>query len=119
MPGLKKFDNEIRLGKIDLTTLEKRRERGDLIQFYKINNGSNKINWFHPVKWIISINTTGIASNIRRHKQRLERQLIRNCEQRRNFFVNHNVPNWNNLSSRTVEAKTTNHFKNRLDSNRT
>ncbi|CAF0714797.1 unnamed protein product [Brachionus calyciflorus] len=62
----------------------------------------------NPVKSAISIHTDGPASNVRGHKHRLERQLIRNCEQRHNFFSNRIVPKWNRLSDQTIKAKSTN-----------
>ena len=39
VPGLKKETYEVRLKALKLTTLEIRRKRGDLIEFYKILNG--------------------------------------------------------------------------------
>ena len=43
--GLKNFSYEERLQILDLTTLEKRRLRGDLIETYKILTGKEDINY--------------------------------------------------------------------------
>ena len=45
VPTLKKKEYEFRLTKLGLTTLETRRKRGDLIEFYKIINGSDQVKW--------------------------------------------------------------------------
>ncbi|CAF0717531.1 unnamed protein product [Brachionus calyciflorus] len=119
VPKLRNLDYETRLRMTGLTTLEKRRERGDLIQFYKVYNGINKIIWFHPFKPALSINTTGPASSVRGHNRRIERLLTSNWGQRHNFLVNRILPNWNNLQSQRVRAKTTKSFKNLLDAKET
>ena len=43
VPGLKKVEYMERLRKLRLTTLETRRKRGDLIQFYKIVYGLDHV----------------------------------------------------------------------------
>jgi ribonucleases P/MRP protein subunit RPP40 len=45
VPGLKKVEYMERLRKLRLTTLEIRRKRGDLKQFYKIVYGQDHIKW--------------------------------------------------------------------------
>ena len=44
-PGLRNLSYEQRLNKLNLTTLEERRVRGDLIQQYKNDKGIDIINW--------------------------------------------------------------------------
>ena len=104
-----------RLAKLNLTTLKERRERGDLIQYFKLANGINTIEWYHPNHYAPSTTTNGPASNLRGHSQKLNRQFVRSCDQRMNFFTNRIIPNWNALPSQAIEAKTTNQFKNRID----
>ena len=43
IPSLKKISYENRLKALDLTTLSERRQRGDMIQLYKIFNGIYKL----------------------------------------------------------------------------
>jgi hypothetical protein len=43
IPSLKKISYENRLKALDLTTLSERRQRGDMIQLYKIFNGIDKL----------------------------------------------------------------------------
>ena len=43
VPGLKKESYKVRLKALKLTTLEIRRKRGDLIEFYKILNGLDSV----------------------------------------------------------------------------
>ena len=45
VPGIKRKSYEFRIRTLKLTTLETRRKRGDLIQFYKILNKMDCVNW--------------------------------------------------------------------------
>ena len=45
VPGLKKENYEVRLKAHKLTILEIRRKRRDLIEFYKILNGLDSVEW--------------------------------------------------------------------------
>ena len=45
VPCLRRKPYELRLKKLQLTNLEIRRQRGDLIQYYKVVNGLDKIRW--------------------------------------------------------------------------
>ena len=51
VPGLKKLSYTDRLKELNLTTLEERRVRGDLIEMYKITTVLDKINWHKPLKF--------------------------------------------------------------------
>ena len=49
-PSLKDLSYRERLHNLGLTTLERRRERGDLIQLYKIMAEIDKVTWYtHPI----------------------------------------------------------------------
>ena len=53
LSGFAKYSYEDRLRRLGITTLRKRRERGDLIEVYKIMSGKEKIEktqFFHPAK---------------------------------------------------------------------
>jgi hypothetical protein len=46
--SIKHFKYEDRLAVLGLTTLKQRRERGDLIEYYKITNGISKLDLHNP-----------------------------------------------------------------------
>ncbi len=56
---------EERLKVLELQKLEQRRERGDLIQFFKFNNKMDEINWTKPLKKMGATMTTGPAFGLR------------------------------------------------------
>jgi len=67
VPTLRKMEYGFRLSKLRLTTLETRRKRGDLIEFYKIINGSNQVKWKNMPKKIVQGEIDGHAArNFRR-----------------------------------------------------
>ena len=114
IPSIRELTYEERLSKIGLLSLEKRRVRGDLIQYFKIFKGFNRINWFHAVEPMASISANGPASGIRGGKHRIAKQLTK-VESRANFLPNRIADEWNKLPTETVNSKTVNQFKNRLD----
>ena len=66
-PRLRKKGYEYRLEKLRLTTLETRRKRGNLIQFYKVVNGHDHNKWKNQPEKIVQGNKGGPASsNLRR-----------------------------------------------------
>jgi hypothetical protein len=95
-----------------LTTLEERRTRGDLIQYFKINKSLNIVKFIQPNQQMHSINSIGPANSIRggaRHR-------LTNIIQRENFFANRIVPKWNKLPNEVVvEAISAIEFKNKYD----
>ncbi len=113
--SLREHDYEERLSILGLTTLKRRRIRGDLISFFKINNGFLETNWLASTRFMSSINCTGPAKSIRGHKKRLAPQLTR-CSARSNFLTNRVATHWNNLPQDIVEARSKNNFKALLDS---
>ena len=97
-----------RLKLLNLTTLEKRRKRGDLIEAFKIITEKEVI---EPDSLFT------IANNVhylRGHKLRLYKQPCR-LNLRKNFFTQRVVNDWNRLPSYVVKAPSINAFKNRLD----
>jgi len=115
VPCLRNLNYETRLERLGLTTLEERRIRGDMIQYFKCVKGFNKIEWFNPNTVTSSISLFGPASGIRGNKHRLNRQFIRNFPQRENFFTNRIIPNWNILPEEVVNARSVNSFKKKYD----
>ena len=85
----KKLDYQSRLQKLELTTLEERRIRGDLIQQYKINTSVDKVNWYKPN---ITIPSQKLYDT-RSHPYSMTKQLVKNCAISSNFFTNRIVNN--------------------------
>ena len=105
---------EERLKKLGLTTLKARRERGDLIEYFKISKGLSRVDWHNPNKIMNSLSINGPAGNIRGQKHRIVKQLTR-IKQRENFMTNRVVENWNKLPQDVIGANSKNIFKNKLD----
>jgi hypothetical protein len=116
IPELRHLDYENRLKALDLTTLEVRRLRGDLIQQFKIYKGFEIIELKHAQFPAHSINTSGPASNIRGNKHRLQSELVKTCSRRQNFFTNRVIEGWNSLPSEIVESNSIINFKSQLES---
>uniref|UniRef100_A0A8D8ZP43 Uncharacterized protein n=1 Tax=Cacopsylla melanoneura TaxID=428564 RepID=A0A8D8ZP43_9HEMI len=105
-PSIAKKPYEDRLKIMGLTTHQKRRERGDLIETYKITN-----DYYSSIsRNIFQFNT----NNLRGHSKKLLKERSRK-EERRNFIVNRIFTQWNNLPEEVISAISTNQFKNRLD----
>ena len=103
------IDYEERLKKLSLDSLSKRRVRGDLIQFFKIIHGYERVNFVNGINY---------ANNnymIRGNQFRLNRELAKACQSRHTFLTNRIVPIWNKLSNEIVTAKSLNSFKAQLD----
>jgi hypothetical protein len=99
-----------RLEKLGLTTLEERRNRGDLIQFFKEISEINIINWqIAPL--------TNQSGRVRRNSNsnNMVRPAPAHCLQRENFFISRVIHPWNSLPQCVVDSITVNQFKNRLD----
>lgn len=108
----RKLSYEKRLERLNLTTLEKRRHRGDLIQCYKIVHGVENVNWCVHNR---IMERCGRANGGRRHNMQLTREIIHDCESRFNFLLNRIATPWNNLPAEVALASSVNAFKNRLD----
>ncbi|CAF0889633.1 unnamed protein product [Brachionus calyciflorus] len=97
-----------RLKKLNLTTLATRRSRGDLIQMFKIVKGFDEMNWFNNVLYK-KLRSDSTATQLRSYEFVLERQLVKNCDQCHNFFINRVSTFWNRL------PKDIKSFKNKID----
>jgi hypothetical protein len=114
VPYIRDLPYEERLKKLDILSLEERRVRGDLIQYFKFYKGFNKVNWFHTMIPLHSLSTDGPAGATRGGNHRLVKQLTK-LDSRANFLSNRVVNEWNKLPTEVVESKSVNQFKNRLD----
>ena len=113
VPDLRRYSYEERLNKLGWTTLEERRVRGDLIQYYKILNNLDKVKWQRDFSVTHSISIDGPARGIRGHDLRVTREITR-FNPRHNFFLNRVAPAWNKLNSETVHAVSVNSFKAKI-----
>jgi len=108
VPILRKLPYESRLHRLGLTTLERRRIRGDLIETYKILTGKEKVN----MEQFFELSNTG--HNLRGHNKKLAVNRCR-LDTRKYFFSNRVVRYWNDLTQKIVDSESVNVFKNRLD----
>jgi ribonuclease P/MRP protein subunit RPP40 len=98
---------EDRLKVAGLTTLEDRRERGDMIEVFKTLHGINKIS---------ESSLFQLANNSRTRGHRFKLTKTRSkLDIRKNFFSQRVVNNWNGLPECVVEADSVNSFKSRYD----
>ena len=88
---------------MNLTDLETRRKRGDLIQMFKIFKGIDHIEWSTPIR-TLDRGSRGL-------KIRMERELVKNCNARYHFLTNRSVNYWNDLPQHIVDCKNLNQFK--------
>ncbi len=95
--------------------MEERRTRGDAIQYYKIEKGLNEVKFLLPNRLAPATKTLGQANSVRGYLHRIERQIVKNCNQREFFFSNRMGPIWNSLPTNVVNADSTNNFKNLYD----
>ena len=110
IPELCHLPYEERLKALDLTTLEERRIRGDLIEVYKLIHGIENI----EVRQFFNIVREGPSTQTRGHPLKLEVPYCR-TERRKNFFSIRVINQWNKLPSDVVLSPNVNTFKRRYD----
>jgi ribonuclease P/MRP protein subunit RPP40 len=115
VPSLRRLDYASRLRAFGISTLEERRKRGDLIQFFKVENGFNHVAFLRANRPAPALGCDDPASRVRGCAHRLEQNLVTNCAIRANFFTNRVINDWNELPKEAVEARSLNSFKNKLD----
>ena len=101
---------EVRLAALDLTTLEERRKRGDLIQVFKIIHGFDKLKCDDFFK--LHKNDRGPVT--RGHEWKIKKPHT-GTKSRKKFFDYRVINMWNELPANVVEKQTINSFKARLD----
>jgi len=104
IPSITKLTYHDRLQRLQLTTLESRRVRGDLIEVFKIINGFEDVNY----KDYFVVSNTGL----RLHEFKLFKG---NTTIRKNSFSQRVIDHWNNLSYDVVACTSVLQFKKRLD----
>ena len=109
VPGLGEKSYEERLMALGLTTLEQRRERGDLIQIYKLMNGMDQVD---NENLILREENTG--RSMRSHSKKLRKgRCLRDVK--KYSFPQRCVEAWNGLSEEVVSAVNVHSFKEKLD----
>ena len=104
--GLKRLNSEERRKNLGLMTLEQRRERGDLIEVYKMLKGLTRIN--PEIFWEVRDARGG---------PRLVKEMAANGrKQRQTFFSYRVIQKWNLLPADVKTAKSLDSLKNCLDS---
>ena len=106
VPELRGMRYEDRLKELNLTTLERRRERGDMIQTYKILRGIDKV----ETEEMFTMNN----NRTRGHGWKLETQMCHRDVRKFSFSVRV-VSKWNDLKEQVVEANSIHNFKSRYD----
>ncbi len=97
---------EDRLKNLGLTTLTERRQRGDMIQLYKIMHGVEQLDRGN--------NFQIIQNQVRGHCFKYFKEITRH-QPRENYFFNRSVNLWNSLPNELVTAPTVNSFKAGFD----
>ena len=105
--GLGTLSYSERLKRTGLTTLEERRDRGDLIEVFKIVRGFSRVDSKYFFNFCNIRRTRGHSYKMNKDRSRLDI---------RKFFFSQRVVNkWNSLPVDVVEALSVNSFKNRYD----
>ena len=103
-----KLSYEERLKFTGLPTLEARRNRGDLIEVFKMLKGFSKVDYKHYFQLVDNSITRGNKYKLAKSRSRLDI--------RKYFFSQRVVNEWNKLPDSVVEAESVNSFKNKYDS---
>ena len=113
MSGIGSLPYEEWLDRLGLTTLQARRERGDMVEAYKIITGKVDV---EPSTWFSPMTSREGAANTRATSGHLN--LARgeaSSEVRKNQFSVRVVPLWNSLPDQVKAQDTLNNFKNAYD----
>ena len=106
--GFKFLSYEQRLDRLNLTTLEDRRKRGDLIETFRLLKGKECVDW---QQFFQLVNHT---HDLRGHKLKLFVPGVR-TSLRKSFFSHRVLDSWNRLPPEVVAAESVTSFKSRLD----
>ena len=105
VPELRELSYDERLKRLELPTLESRRERGDLISVYKMVNGMDRIG-----EDLLKLDTGGTRGHGRKLKKE---RCLRDIKK---YSFPHRVVNaWNGLEEDVVNAISVHKFKAELD----
>ena len=108
VPELSDLPYEERLRKLELPTLEMRRERGDLISVYRMLNGLEEVE-----RNFLKLD----ERNTRGHRKKLKKEICRK-DIKKYSFPHRIVDTWNGLSENVINANNVHSFKAKLDETR-
>ena len=103
--GLRHLNSEERRKRLGLMKLEERRERGDLIEVFKILNGQTRID--PTLFWEVRYARNGARL--------IKERAVNGRQQRQSFFTYRVIQKWNLLPMELKMAPSLESFKNRLD----
>ena len=106
VPELRELSYRERLERLEIPSLQSRRERGDMITVYKYVKGLDIVNCD---QFFDRRGTRTRGHNMRFKKKEARRDV------RKHFFSVRVVEKWNALSSEVVEARNIHNFKARYD----
>ena len=106
--GYQNVPYEERLSRLNLTTLETRRLRADLLEVYKIMTGKSRVNEN------LFFSRIAEKSGTRGHKYKLYKKRVLS-DIGKFSFGNRVVDEWNQLPAGVVEAPSINRFKSKID----
>jgi ribonuclease P/MRP protein subunit RPP40 len=114
VPTLTDLSYTQRLQKLNLETLDYRRRRADLLELYRIKNNIHSIDQscycsLCPDKKMFP---PSLSQSTRGHPMKIQVQHATGI--RKHFFSTRVTPVWNNLTTKTINSKTINIFKNNL-----
>ena len=101
--------------RLNMTTLEKRRERGDMLEVFKILKGLDRVNLEGN---FLKLESNYLGQRTRVHSMKLVKPQHRTWKQNQ-FFASRVVNTWNNLPEKVVSSRTVNSFKHNYDQNLT
>ena len=114
MSGCEGSSYEDRLATAKLTTLEARRERGDMIQVWKYLHHQQDVDpaLLFTLRKDVALRTTRLSSD---ELALADRDVDPSIDQRRHFFTVRVVRPWNNLPLSVRQSSSIDMFKNRYD----
>ncbi len=104
--SLRDYTYKERLERLDLTTLERRRERGDLIMMYRLRVGLENLDR----EDLMLRDYSGTSGNIKKLKNISYRRDVKKYS-----FPHRSISTWNGLDEEIVCGKSIHEYKGKLD----
>ena len=111
IPELADKPYEVCLAELNMTTLEDRRHRGDMIEAFKLIHGFDIVNAGED---FLKLETGSHRDRTRGHALKLQKPRHRTLK-RNMFFSSRIIEQWNKLPEDVVTSQSVNIFKNRYD----